>query len=348
MFRSPFKGAESTHQHETPKKVPLKGFFADGIWHCNCKPRLPASRFQVRKEGPNKGRWFYTCQKPKGDGCDFFLWEDKAKGREREVKVILDDKHSELDSRLRTPSKKGPGKRTIEEYHEIGKTSPAKSGGQDDDEFGSFPLTSDDVNEIVDVAERQLRTPQKAIKANQYATPGGIKRQDEISALPTPKTNTRDEDIFTTPTTKRKTNMFERTESFGLQTPSKTPSKTPNFNRSFDSMNSDRSEIPLNSYDITNEVMDLLKDQVIDEETSSNLRNLLGKYALRTSGIARGRDISRLALKNKDVKIAELQERIRELETEREMDKTIIRHFKSDMASSIANRGNRGRGKRQS
>ena len=30
----------------------------------------------VSKEGPNKGRPFYCCSKPRGQGCDFFEWGD--------------------------------------------------------------------------------------------------------------------------------------------------------------------------------------------------------------------------------------------------------------------------------
>ena len=59
----------------------------------------------------------------------------------------------------------------------------------------------------------------------------------------------------------------------------------------------------------------------------------------------KGRDITRVALKAKDAKIAELQQKITALEKEREMDKSIIRHFKSDMAESIASRQRRGRGR---
>jgi hypothetical protein len=91
--------------------------------------------------------------------------------------------------------------------------------------------------------------------------------------------------------------------------------------------------------------MELLKDQHLDEETSSKLRELLNKQALRVSGIAKGRDITRVALKAKDSKIAELQQKITALSAEREMDKTIIEHFKRDVAQSIASRRGRGRGR---
>jgi len=60
----------------------LKGLFADGIWQCDCAPRLPAEHFKVKKEGPNQGRWFYTCQNQEPKRCGFFLWDEDAKPRE--------------------------------------------------------------------------------------------------------------------------------------------------------------------------------------------------------------------------------------------------------------------------
>ena len=42
------------HKHQ---KVPLKGLFADGVWKCNCDPRLPAQHFQTKNGGKNHERW---------------------------------------------------------------------------------------------------------------------------------------------------------------------------------------------------------------------------------------------------------------------------------------------------
>lgn len=39
------------------KKIPLNGLFTDAVWHCNCAPRLPATRFQTKNGGKNHGRW---------------------------------------------------------------------------------------------------------------------------------------------------------------------------------------------------------------------------------------------------------------------------------------------------
>ncbi|XP_017884787.1 DNA topoisomerase 3-alpha [Ceratina calcarata] len=48
----------------------------DAAVMCNCHEA--ANQFTVRKEGPNQGRRFYTCSKPRGTGCDFFLWADDS------------------------------------------------------------------------------------------------------------------------------------------------------------------------------------------------------------------------------------------------------------------------------
>ncbi|OTB06622.1 hypothetical protein M426DRAFT_318678 [Hypoxylon sp. CI-4A] len=64
----------------TPRKGPSNAQFRNGVWYCNCIPRLPAVQFTVRKDTKNKGRSFYTCQKDKDkkNKCDFFLWSEDA------------------------------------------------------------------------------------------------------------------------------------------------------------------------------------------------------------------------------------------------------------------------------
>lgn len=46
----------------------------DSVIQCNCN--LPANMKTVQKEGPNKGRNFYACPKPIGQGCGFFKWTE--------------------------------------------------------------------------------------------------------------------------------------------------------------------------------------------------------------------------------------------------------------------------------
>ncbi|PSN32683.1 DNA topoisomerase 3-alpha [Blattella germanica] len=42
----------------------------------NCSCGVPAKRLTVHKDGPNKGRLFYTCSKPQNGRCNFFKWAD--------------------------------------------------------------------------------------------------------------------------------------------------------------------------------------------------------------------------------------------------------------------------------
>ncbi|XP_052035242.1 protein ZGRF1 isoform X2 [Apodemus sylvaticus] len=44
----------------------------------SCHHNQPAKLVMVKKEGPNKGRLFYTCDKPKGNQCKFFKWLEEV------------------------------------------------------------------------------------------------------------------------------------------------------------------------------------------------------------------------------------------------------------------------------
>ncbi|XP_062607419.1 DNA topoisomerase 3-alpha-like, partial [Saccostrea cucullata] len=47
---------------------------SDMEMNCNCG--TPARLLRVVKDGPNKDREFFSCSKPRGQGCDFFQWAD--------------------------------------------------------------------------------------------------------------------------------------------------------------------------------------------------------------------------------------------------------------------------------
>ncbi|XP_047422711.1 protein ZGRF1 isoform X4 [Sciurus carolinensis] len=44
----------------------------------SCHHNQPAKLVMVKKEGPNKGRLFYTCDRPKADQCKFFKWLEEV------------------------------------------------------------------------------------------------------------------------------------------------------------------------------------------------------------------------------------------------------------------------------
>ncbi|KAF3769099.1 hypothetical protein M406DRAFT_327505 [Cryphonectria parasitica EP155] len=79
MYKTPSKSRSSHKAPFTPKK---RGLFEDGLWLCDCSPRKPALNLKVKKEGPNKGKSFYTCDERK---CGFFLFQHDAEPREREA-----------------------------------------------------------------------------------------------------------------------------------------------------------------------------------------------------------------------------------------------------------------------
>ena len=55
-------------------------------------------RYQVKKVGPNQGKWFYTCQKDQVSQCSFFLFEDRAEAREKEA-IFSNQETNESTSR---------------------------------------------------------------------------------------------------------------------------------------------------------------------------------------------------------------------------------------------------------
>lgn len=271
--------------------------------------------------------------------------------------VVINNSRSESDQ-LGAPADASRNKRVAEDQLATTNKFIADLAQADEDDYGSFSFPPELEKEMAKVANHtEMQSPEtprkagKAVKTSQFSTPGS-KRKREEDALPTPITNdrrsttpynpsVRDEDVFNTPSSMLKGGLRGNNDRFGFCSPSVTPSR---YRESTEAIE-DRVERAQQSYDISDDVIELLQDQHIDEDTTAILREMLSKHALKISGIAKGRDITRVALKAKDAKIAELQQRISALEAERDMDKTIIRHFKSNVAHSIQNRRGRGRGK---
>ncbi|KAI1447932.1 hypothetical protein F5Y02DRAFT_376734 [Annulohypoxylon stygium] len=123
--------SQATTPSTPASKTPLKGLFRNGVWHCDCTPRLPAVQLTVTRETANKGRSFYTCQKDKNkqNKCNFFLWSEDAHARE--VGAVLTNSRSEADN---TPSRKPKRQRTLHES-----ITPAKERRPDGEKT---PVTS--------------------------------------------------------------------------------------------------------------------------------------------------------------------------------------------------------------
>lgn len=77
-FRQP--GFLSTRQRGTRVRAKRGGASAEGVTvvMCQCEHEEEAVLRTVQKEGPNKGRQFYTCSKPREQQCQFFEWSDNV------------------------------------------------------------------------------------------------------------------------------------------------------------------------------------------------------------------------------------------------------------------------------
>ncbi|KAK2812043.1 hypothetical protein FQN50_001752 [Emmonsiellopsis sp. PD_5] len=92
----------------TPTRPHPRGLYTNNTWTCDCTPRQPAACFQTRKGGVNQGRWFYTCPRPRDEGCRFFLWVDEAGVREGGGGVAV----AAPDTPYVTPLRTGAGTET--------------------------------------------------------------------------------------------------------------------------------------------------------------------------------------------------------------------------------------------
>lgn len=384
-------GASRGRGRGAPRSTQPRGVFADGIWHCDCKPRLPAEHFKVKKEGKNQGRWFYTCQQTEPNRCGFFLWDEDAKIREEGA--VLNNSRTEPQARrvraqdgwdagrsrhgrtelgqrggggmfsnmnprgesVSTATMKGDDSSTEDE----GSTPPPYSSQtrdagrlkrtagaadlakDDDDECFDWPLTGQEENELANAAEAAAppETPRKALKTGVYATPTATtekKRrlpwlEEPAAALTTPETSrvpAQQQDYFATPSKPPAKALPTITEQNGPKTPN-LPPPTPATAAKSPSPPSKHKDALSNPADssssLTSEALATLSAVKVPPEALSKLRSVLSKHDLKTQGISKGRDISRLALKARDAKLAELQAKIQSLEAEREVDKSVIR-----------------------
>lgn len=57
------------------------------VIECNCNQA--ATLRTVSKDGPNKGRQFYSCAKPMGQNCNFFKWADDVTKQKNKIPCVF-------------------------------------------------------------------------------------------------------------------------------------------------------------------------------------------------------------------------------------------------------------------
>ena len=197
-----------------------------------------------------------------------------------------------------------------------------------EEELYEWP-NSDNDTELVKVVDQismpPPQTPRKSVKTDVLSTPGKRKWDEMAWSTPTSEKGTSDnDDVFTTPSTGL--NGRHLFSTAGLPSPADTPTS-----QRFKDMRPESSEL-------ATEVLDGLRDLHMDlsVEAVAFLKELCHKQMLKMQGIAKGREISRMAIKAKDLRIADLQSKIAALEAERETNRAVIRHLRREMELSIA------------
>jgi len=370
-----------------PRSSAPKGVFADGIWHCDCTPRLPAEHFKVKKESKNQGRWFYTCQNQEPQRCGFFLWDEDAKVREEGA--VLNNSRSEPKSRQAPAAQDGwdagrsrggmfagvdpmakatdidPAKRDDESMEDESpppiyssqqhsnnsvkrKADTTNLDADNDSEDGllPWPLTGQEEQDLIDAADSVApppETPRKAIKTGVYATPATT--VEKTRTLPWLQESNNASDSPATPSAllRHQTNHLDSPSKQATKTlppiPEHTYPPTPTLQASTRNTQPDISSAqgrykdafsnPADSASsLVTEALAALSGTAVSEDVLTTLRAILSKHDLKSQGVVKGRDISRLALKAKEAKIAELQARVASLEAERELDRGVIRSLR--------------------
>ncbi|KAM0546673.1 hypothetical protein ACHAPJ_010710 [Fusarium lateritium] len=198
---------------------------------------------------------------------------------------------------------------------------------EDQDDFSD--LGSDEERQMVAIADKSAE--KAAAQRRRYDTPTTSRSTDVIAGLPTPSVTRT---LFPGSDSKRQKQVsFEdsplrstATMSSATLSANTTPSKTPSVPQDILS-----SSPPEASFDVTDEVMDLLRGQKVDPKVLSSVQNALATAARRTKGIVMGRDSARASLKTKDEKIATLQERITALENRERMHRNQMTNIKAGL-----------------
>ncbi|KAJ5780672.1 hypothetical protein N7457_005832 [Penicillium paradoxum] len=334
----------------TPQKYPRspgttaplrRGLFKDGLWCCNCPERPAAARRQTKKEGPNIGKWFWTCAQPPHIKCSFFLWADDATMREQAT--VLANSRSELDPFSFTPTKRTPGRMTgglltpqterrfvvTPQRHFMSppKTAKARMISEASDDFDwSDDLDDDDellealsftkTESFISQPDFRPEPPSKTRRTSTVTSPGKRKlSQDTITS------SSFGDTALATPFSSRsfRSGMFPPSSAELCMTP--TPTK---YN---DVLSADSK---FDTSDLAKSLLEILDKHsvVLPNKAQDEVVALLNRQDLRTQGIIRGRDLTRLALNKKNTEIKKLQDRVSNLEAQRQLDRSLIEGMK--------------------
>lgn len=188
-----------------------------------------------------------------------------------------------------------------------------------DDSFGA--LDSDDEREMVALAD----TAGSRSKTNPK-TPTTSRNIDTVTGLPTPSTTrTLFPDAASRSNKRHKTVSVEETPDTPSRAPTTTLSTTAPPSSPIPSSPSTNDAV----HNPTDEVMALLRPHNLGASVLQSVRSVLATSVRRTRGLALGRDSARTAAREKDARIARLQERVAALENKDRMMNSQITNMKA-------------------
>ena len=203
--------------------------------------------------------------------------------------------------------------------------------------FYDWPLSDDEeLSKVADQASSQSQivmpppeTPRKAAKIDSFSTPGkrrfGEMENDGAVAWPTPVSERKGDDVFTTPADGIGGKMlFTTTRAEDTPTPMRFKDIAPST---------------AGNASLATEILKILKSANVPlpPNTLDDIRDICNKQSLFTHGVIKGRDISRSLISKRDEKIVELQSNIEALQSERETSRVVIRHLRRELGVMKSN-----------
>ncbi|KAL2814958.1 hypothetical protein BJX63DRAFT_420566 [Aspergillus granulosus] len=281
------------------------------------------------------GVYIYTCQKDHQHRCTFFLWASDAEPREK--LVLLSNSRMETKPSSTQQPQTPSSSRTISGLNTTGlltpqtgrratdsrkRAAPAQSQTpfstgkarmmfEDTDDFEWDGIMNSEMGQIFDNSQ-PLRQPNfglpacKAARTETVTSPGKGKQED----------NDDDDDDDN-----RSVTLTPDSPS-GSARPTGEPFITPTPRRHRNAVEAS----PLaSSTDLAAEVGKILAGHgvLVPRAAQEKLKELLARHEMKTKGVIRGRDVSRVALRKKDEQIARLNERIARLEAQRELNRSV-------------------------
>jgi hypothetical protein len=200
-----------------------------------------------------------------------------------------------------------------------GRNSEPSPIGNDESDFDWSASNDKALVEVAHTTAMALpETPRKTPRTSHFTSPGKRNHPEIWEGSSNSATLGPNEDVFNTPRSSQ--------DASGLPSPVVSPMR-----------GKPQGIVPAPA-NLAAVALRILQGSNLSHEIEQELIDLLNKHDLRMQGIAKGRDITRTALGNKEKRIVQLEARIAGLEAERETSNTIIAHLKRDMTQTSSSR----------